>query len=180
MKTVEQITTYWGELKIERAEPADLPAVVEIVNDAWAWLVAIGITRQWGIGAYPTDPDHPDLEGWRLKIARGEQYLATREGIPLSTLCLSFTDAPGPWKDDPDSAGYVSLFATRRAAAGQGVGRALLEWAERCSAAHGKRFMRLGCWAENEKLCAYYEQAGFEPIGDSGQGWRSRWFEKRL
>jgi GNAT superfamily N-acetyltransferase len=180
MRTSETIPTPRGALTIGQAEPGDLPAVVEIVNDAWEWLVAIGVTGQWGVGAYPTDPDHPDLEGWRQKIARGEQYLATREGRALSTLCLSFTDRPRRWMEASDEAGYVSLFATCRAAAGQGVGRALLDWAERFSAAQGKSFLRLGCWAENEKLCAYYEKAGFVPRGEGGEAWRARWFEKPL
>jgi ribosomal protein S18 acetylase RimI-like enzyme len=49
--------------------------------------------------------------------------------------------------------------------AGQGVGRALIEAAERTSVGRGKRSLRLEVRQDNERAVSIYRRAGFRPIG---------------
>jgi ribosomal protein S18 acetylase RimI-like enzyme len=81
-----------------------------------------------------------------------------------------------------DDAGYVSGLVVRPAVSGKGIGRRLLDWACRQSEQRGKRFLRLDCWADNPRLCDYYEAAGFRPRGEyyHNECWRGQRFEKPL
>jgi GNAT superfamily N-acetyltransferase len=75
----------------------------------------------------------------------------------------------------------VHCLAIRRAFAGIGLGRYLLQWAEQRIAAVGKKFIRLDCMAENPALCAYYEQVGFTHRGETqGKGWKAALYEKKV
>jgi GNAT superfamily N-acetyltransferase len=60
----------------------------------------------------------------------------------------------------------VYNLAVRRAWAGQGVGRQLLQWAERKAAEAGRRYLRLDCVPTNAFLRQYYEDAGFTARGE--------------
>jgi ribosomal protein S18 acetylase RimI-like enzyme len=88
---------------------------------------------------------------------------------------------PLVWRDVPEDAGYVHSLAIRRAYAGRGLGKTLLEWAERLATA-GKRYLRLDCGAENLPLRAYYERLGFQHRGDlaEGDGFRASLHQRRL
>ena len=53
-----------------------------------------------------------------------------------------------------------------RAAAGTGLGRGLLEHAERVVAASGRPLLRLDCWSGNTALLAWYAAEGFRRVGE--------------
>jgi GNAT superfamily N-acetyltransferase len=170
-----------GQVRIERAEPEDLVAIVEIFNDVLSWLVSIGMSGQWGTGPLPTDPDLLPDE-WMQEIMAGEQYLASFEGRPIAALRVSFVAPTHEWGDVADDAGYVSRLVVRRDVSDRSVGLALLDWAGRWAVRHGKRRLRLSCWADNPRLCLYYLEAGFRSRGeyDYNEEWRGRLFEKQL
>jgi GNAT superfamily N-acetyltransferase len=48
-----------------------------------------------------------------------------------------------------------------------GVGRALLEWAERTAVERGRRFLCLDCVAANTRLRRYYEDLGFRLVTEA-------------
>ncbi len=165
-------------VEMVRAEPSDLDAVLSILEEAARWLASRGID-QWGPGSSPRG---------RIKnrIGRGEVYLAVLDGRPVGNVVLQWSDEE-TWGDVPDVAGYVHGLAIRREAAGRGLGRELLRWAEGRAAAAGKEYLRLDCAAGNRALNAYYERAGFafrgrafvwglevslyeKPVGVSGAG----------
>jgi GNAT superfamily N-acetyltransferase len=181
MTVVDRLATPLGEVKIERADAGDLSLVVEIINDVLRWLTAIGMAGQWGTGPVPADPDQVP-EDWVPRIEAGEQYIVTHEGCPIAAFRVGFTTPVHEWGEVLDAAAYVSLLVVRREVSGQGLGQALLEWCGRWAVQHGKRLLRLSCWADNERLCRYYERAGFRPCGeyDYTEEWRGRLFEKEL
>jgi GNAT superfamily N-acetyltransferase len=77
--------------------------------------------------------------------------------------------------------GYLEAFAVHRDHAGQGVGAALLAWAEAEAEEQGLGRLYLDCWAENLSLRAYYRRAGFCEIGTLALAtWRGTLFEKAL
>ncbi len=140
-----------------RATPADADTFIEIHEEAARWLWDLGI-RQWRPGAFQ--------KVWLdAPLARGEVYLARRGAETIATIALQWSDEE-TWGPRPDDAGYVHGLRVRRSAAGQGIGRALLRWAEREVARAGRPYLRLDCIADNPRLCAYYEQAGFTRVAD--------------
>lgn len=163
-------------MTITRATPEDAATFVEIHEEAARWLWDRGI-QQWRPGTF-------QAEWLRDPIARGEVYVASEHGLPIATLILEWSDV-WTWGERPPDAGYIHGLRVRRAAAGRGIGRALLAWAEREIAQAGRPFARLDCIADNPRLCAYYLEAGYERQADleweeNGRTGRLARFEKRV
>jgi ribosomal protein S18 acetylase RimI-like enzyme len=94
--------------------------------------------------------------------------------------CRRLTSTPGA----RDDALYLHGLRVLRAYAGQGIGRAILRWAEGRVAARGRIYLRLDCMADNAKLRAYYEEARFRYVGEQTDedepDWRASLYEKRV
>lgn len=145
------------ETTIELATAADADTFIEIHEEVARWLWDQGI-RQWQPGVFRRE--------WILpRIERGEVYLARRGGEALGAVTLQWSDEY-TWGARPPDAGYIHGLRVRRSAAGQSLGRALLQWAEREIARAGRPFARLDCIADNPRLCAYYVDAGYERQAD--------------
>ena len=175
MQQEQTLLTPAGQISIVQAQASELDIVVDILEEAASWLASRGID-QWRPGSF-LGPRYASIAD---QVNRGEIYLAMLDGKPVGTLTLQWEDKKF-WGDVPDDAGYVHRIAIRRACAGIGLGRQLLQWAERAAAAAGKDFLRLDCMAENQALCEYYERANFEYRGEiQGKGWRGRLYEKKV
>jgi ribosomal protein S18 acetylase RimI-like enzyme len=151
----------------------DLEKIVALREEARAWLADNGI-EQWKI-PYP-----PSLVA--QAIERGESYLAYLGKELVGTIRLQWSDEM-LWGKTAEDAGYVHNLVVSRKFAGQGLGRQMLTWAEETAAKAGKRFLRLDCAANNEKLCSYYQRAGFAPRGIRTfeiEEFTARLFEKEL
>ncbi len=173
MAREQTLPTPAGALTIRRAAPADLDAVVAILEETAGWLRAKGID-QWPAWL----PLKPVIEA----IERGECYLARLDGRPAGTLILRLSlqwPDTALWGEVPDDAGYVHSLAVRRAYAGKGLGRRLLDWAGGVVSASGKPYLRLDCMAENPTLNDYYRRAGFSYRGERrGDGWAASLYER--
>ncbi len=157
---------------IKCATPDDAGIFVEIHEEAARWLWDRGI-HQWQPGELP----RAWVDG---TIVRGELYIVRRDGEAIGTVMLEWSDEE-TWGARPDDAGYIHGLRIRRSAAGQGLGRALLAWAEGKIVQAGRPFARLDCAAANTALCAYYERAGYMRLDDLIEGdYRAARFEKRL
>jgi ribosomal protein S18 acetylase RimI-like enzyme len=156
MSAEETSTAPDSTLTIGRAQPDDVDALVAI--DASA------SERVRSLGYDPGAPPRPIREIVAERVARGELYLARREGKPASMVALQWDD--DLWRDAVGEAVYVHGLATHRDFAGEGIGLALLRWAERTAAAANKDYLRLDCNADNPGIRAYYERAGFTHRGD--------------
>lgn len=148
-------------LTVVLAQPADTDAILTIWEDANEW------TRRRGIE--PGAPPVPLRDAISNRITCGTSYIARRSG-PLGeivgTITLEWAD-DGLWSDRrTDDACYVHGLAVQRASAGQGIGVALLRWAEQRARRTGKTYVRLDCDANNPTLRAYYERAGMTHCGD--------------
>lgn len=147
--TIEPIATAIGSVEITTTVPADLNDVLDILNESARWLTSRGI-NQW-IDGFPRELVAGD-------IARGEVYVARRGRRAVGTFTLQWSDEMF-WPGARDQAGYIHRIAVRREARGLGV--ALLKFAERVTAASGRKLLRLDCYSGNDALCSYYERAGF-------------------
>jgi ribosomal protein S18 acetylase RimI-like enzyme len=162
-------------MMIERATLAETDLLYEMHEDVARWLWARGI-HQWEPG---------ELQRDRLiwHIARGETYLALHDGKPAGMVIVQDSDEI-TWGAQADDALYLHALCVRRQFSRRGVGRAILRWAELQVAARSRVYLRLDCMAENTKLRAYYEDAGFRSVGEktweNDPFWRSSLYEKRV
>lgn len=143
-------------LELTPAAPEEVGIVVELLEQAAAWLYEQGITDQW---SRTVDP------AWLAAgIDSGETWLARLDGTVVGTLTLNWSDPL--WTDlgPVDVAGYVHRLTVRRDT--RGLGKALLDWAGEQIRAHGRELLRLDCVTRNTRLNDYYRAAGFTPMGE--------------
>jgi len=148
--TAEPIASAIGSVEFCAATPADLDDVLDILLESARWLASRGI-NQWPVAGFPR-------ELIADQISRGEVYVARREQRAVGTFTLQWSDEEF-WPGATDAAGYIHRIAVRREARGLGV--ELIKFAERVTAATGRKILRLDCFAGNADLCSYYERAGF-------------------
>jgi GNAT superfamily N-acetyltransferase len=131
--------------------------VLDVLDQAAEWVKARG-AEGWTPGQ------------WRRErlleaIVAGETNLARNAEAVVGTVTLQWTDETF-WPGAPPDAGYVHRLAVTKSAHGQGVGRAMLDWAEQATRDQGRSLLRLDCAAGNPALRAYYESQGFELRGE--------------
>ena len=127
-----------------------------LLDEATVWVGERGY-EQWPL-PFPREQISSAIE-------RGEVYVAEIDRDVVATVTLLWED-PTYWGERPADAAYVHKLAVRRACAGQRIGSAIVDWADRCAAAAGRRFVRLDCLGDNPGIRAYYERLGFEHCGD--------------
>jgi len=143
-------------VNIRRCQARDVANVAELLDEATRWAHQLGY-EQW-----PLPFPHGEV---RAAIERGEVYIAELGGDAVATMTLLWDD-PMYWGERPSDAVYVHKLAVSRTYAGQGIGEALVEWADGHAAQVGRTFLRLDCLRDNPGIRAYYERLGFEHRGD--------------
>jgi GNAT superfamily N-acetyltransferase len=143
-------------VKVRRARAEDAQTAGAILDEASAYLAILGFT-EWPV-PFPQDE-------LALGIERGELYVVKLGAETAGTITLLWDD-PTFWGERPPDAAYVHKLAIRRHFAGQGVGAAVVDWADAQAAAAGRRFLRLDCQRDNPGIRAYYERLGFVHRGD--------------
>lgn len=169
-----------ADLRIVPAAPGDLPHYLDFLEEIEGWLETRG-GGEWESGMF-RDSRYYFAES----IERGEVHLAFIGGQMAGTLRLLLRDAV-VWPEIIENDGvYVYNLAVGRKWSGQRLGRRMLEWAERRTSAMGRNYLRLDCFANNDFLRGYYEDAGFVDRGEVDAQYpapigtlRLRRFEKR-
>src|SRR3954470_23893480 len=134
---IGSIDTAIGRLALRRAtlSDGDVGAVLEIMVDAAQLPLTRGIDM-WGWVRTPSGE-----RVVRERIENDEVYLAKLPGgRAISTVCVQWSD-PETWggKGRDDTAGYVHGLAVLREHHGQGIGKALVDWAAARIPARGRR-----------------------------------------
>ena len=172
------LETEAGRLTIARAGASDYDAVMAILREAADWISERG-NSPWN--HWYMDVGERIL---RERIQHHEVYLARRNGVPVATVTIQWSD-PEQWgaRGLDGRAGYIHAIAITRSVGGMHVGERLLEWAVQRISAHGRQFARLDAIASNAVLCRYYEQRGFHPLETVtlfGGMYIARLFEREL
>lgn len=172
------LETEAGTLNIVRAALADYNAVMAILREAADWISARG-NPPWN--HWYMDAGERIL---RDRIEHHEVYLVHRDGVPVGTVTIQWSD-PEVWGEHglDDRAGYIHGIAITRSVGGMRVGERLLQWAVETIAAQGRQFARLDTIASNAILCRYYQQRGFRPLGTAtlfGWTYTAQLFERKL
>jgi ribosomal protein S18 acetylase RimI-like enzyme len=161
------------DVKIIRAQQADLDPVLEILEEASRWLASKGLETQWR-------PSPTFRQTIKDNIERGDVYLVKGLEGTVGTITLQWSDKKF-WGDLPPDAGYIHKLAIKRSHSGQHLGLRMLRWAEAKARDEGKRCLRLDCLASNKTIREYYEKAGFVYIRDILMpGWKASLYEKKL
>ena len=153
---------------------ADVDPFVALLEEAAAWLWERGIP-QWQPGTMRA------RRSLFVHAARSEGLLLARRGDALVAGCLLTPQRDPYWEEPAQPACTVHALVVARSAAGQGLGRRVLDAAGELARREGAALLRLDCWDGNETLRAFYRAAGFSELhAVLAQGARLRLFEKRI
>ncbi|MBS2539922.1 GNAT family N-acetyltransferase, partial [Catenulispora sp. NF23] len=133
-------------MQIRLGGRADVPVILAFGDEAVAWMNARGNTQQWG--TEPWSEGNGDREADFLKRADsgGMRILEDEDGTPLGAMVI--TEERQPYVPDAEERElYVNFLITSRKHVGRGLGRVLIERAEREAAERGIDLMRVDCWA---------------------------------
>ena len=138
---------------IRRAAPPDAALVEAMLNEAAAWVDALGAVM-WDEG----ELDHAQIVS---EVEAGMYAIADVDGEAAGAVRYQLEDRLF-WPDlEGDDSAFVHRLVVRRKFKGQGVSTALLRWAVAETRASGRTYLRLDCDADRAKLRRLYEDFGF-------------------
>ena len=150
-----------------------MAAVLQLFDEAVAWLNARGITDQWGRTPVSARPHLvTEVRGYldyAVVAENGENENGELAGFIAISLGVPEEMAPHLSQQAATDGAWVESLVARRTLAARGVGAALLRWAEQQALTHGKTYLGLSCAASNSRLVGYYEGCGFERVGSHGR-----------
>jgi L-amino acid N-acyltransferase YncA len=175
------MTTVWQIRPAVAAEAADILA---ISDQASAWLVAHGLSDQWGAEPPSSEPSFvARVSDW---IRDGEVVVAVDANGFVHGYAVTGSFPP-PYFDRTvaqravEDAYYAYTVVSRMRPESRGVGACLIAWAADRARAFGVSFLRLDCWADNAELRAYYGKLGFvECDAYVDEGWRGVVLQMRV
>lgn len=176
-------TSYVATLPLRRAVAADAEAVLRLFDEAIAWFVEIGNTRQWG--AEPVS-GRPRWAARAIEWCSGDDSWVIDD--PELGICglIALGDAVDyvPAAAEPEL--YVQVLIGSRCPRLKGVGRRLLNHADMRAAAKGVTLLRVDCYAGGSgdlirfyEACGYTRAAGFT-VGVEPDIWPGQVLERRL
>ena len=142
---------------LDAATGRDSHAILALREELEEWLEAKAV-QQWGRGTVRL----PDVQ---RQVEAGEWHVVrSSPGYLSAALRLLWADEP-VWQHQHGHAAYVHGLMVARWQAGQGLGSALLGWAEQEARTASVPALRLDCVETNLALRTYYKQRGFTEVG---------------
>lgn len=132
-----------------RVSIGDKQEALEIIKEAAIWLEKKK-ERLW----FPSDIDKE-----KISNDKDEFIVLWEKDISVAAMILN-DDDNGLW-GDRKKALYLHKLAVKRAFAGQGYSRKMIEYAIDYCEKKEISFLRLECDAKRKKLCKLYEKSGF-------------------
>ena len=148
-------------MKIQKATPADTDGVLCLIQDRIRWMDEQGLA-QWNKFDY-LEVFPPAY--FRESIEDGVVYVAVENGVTVGAVVLPETD--DFWSDNTPALYIHHLVGASDV---HGVGRALIDFAERLARSRNIHALRLDCQSTNDGLNGYYARLGFEPKGTCADG----------
>jgi GNAT superfamily N-acetyltransferase len=138
---------------VRQATIEDIKLVLSILCEAARWLEQENMSL-WTMDEISPKCLFPD-------ITVGLYYIAFCADSPAGVVRFQLEDQLF-WDDiDNDDSAFIHRLAVRRKFAGGSVSIALLNWAVERAQKLGKRYLRLDCAADRQKLRSLYEKFGF-------------------
>jgi GNAT superfamily N-acetyltransferase len=167
-----------AKIAIRPGSEADKSLLIELMDEAVAWMVDRGQTGQWG--------DKPVAE--RVDGERWISGLASDSGLRIVELdhvpagALIVGDAPEYVPEVAERDMFINMLVTCRRLAGNDLGSALVTAAIEEGLAGEREVLRVDCWADAPTLVRWYERQGFERTGtfELDDGWKGQLFSMPL
>lgn len=162
-------------IALEPAREEDAASIVRL-RDNLARFQAERGEPQWTAGEMSADDVSAD-------IARGEWFVL-RDREVIDAACRVLWDDDTLWPEGGD-AGYIHGLMVRRCRMGEGIGVALLAWAEDRIRQRGLAIARLDCAMTSVTLRRWYRACGYREVSpiripDHPEWGETARFEKRL
>ena len=156
-------------LLIRPGTSKDAGALLELFDDAVAWLVARGQTGQWG-----TEP----FSARATNVRRAQEWAdsggllfgerESGQGVGAIVIGAAHDYVPPPTCPEL----YVQVLLTASAFRGMGVGAQLVRYAAGVARRRGARQLRVDCWDGVPQLPEAYQRLGFTRVGSFDMnGW---------
>lgn len=143
------------EITIRNARQADLPFIQSLSP-----VLAAGAKLDWHNGETIQDfQDAYITEMMAETIVQNSTLIAEQSGAPLGFIHMR------EHKDDisGEACGTVPLLAVKENAQGAGIGRLLMDAAEKWSKAQGFRLLHLEVFSTNDQARRFYDNLDFKP-----------------
>jgi protein-tyrosine phosphatase len=137
----------------------DLDRFIYMHEDGRDWLETLGRTP------LPRGIHRDSSDYYRDSIFNNEVYLAFSGDEVAGCFRLVSSDEI-VWPDAGEDALYLHSLLVIRKFSGLGFGRQMLKWCELHTRSAGKTSLRLDCFANNDVLRKYYEEAGYSCCGE--------------
>ena len=150
--------------------PADIPAVMQIIEEARSSIAALGI-NQWQNGT-------PNRAMITKDMAEGQGRVVLQDDEVIGTFAIIYGGEPtyavienGAWQTpDCDETGDYCYIALHRVAVstahrGSGISTAIIEYAESFARLLGKHSLRIDTHEGNTVMRRMLEKHGFVPCG---------------
>lgn len=127
-----------------------------ILMEATEWLRRTG-KEMW-------TSEQVSVDSLLMVCAPEEMFLGYIDGFPAATMILQEDDEIF-WPDAPKGESlFLHKLSVRRRFAGTSLAVEMINWAKLKAKHDSKKFLRLDCAADREKLCRFYEAQGFEKV----------------
>lgn len=157
---------------------------LNLLNESARWLREQGVEGQWPSSF--TDPSPADVP--RDRVEELNRYMAAKQlwvfrdggyaGEPVATVVVTHwpdLDFAHHWPcghSELFNARYLCRMAVARSVAGQGVGAAVVDFADWLARCAGVAYLRLDCSKTNTRLHDHYRSLGFEHVATAELGHR--------
>jgi GNAT superfamily N-acetyltransferase len=163
------------DYEIRRGTAADEGALLDLFDEAVAWMVARGQPGQWGERPFS---ERPESRARVREFAESDGlWIAQRDDEPVGALIVGVH--PPHVAPIDRSELYIELLISARRHAGNGIGARLVRLADELALQRGVEVLRVDCWAGAPTLVGWYEAQGFTRSDTFDvRGWKGQVFEK--
>lgn len=146
---------------IRHATSADQPILIALLNELHAYHCALlpEVFQMPEEGAWGDEYVSEVLASREIAV-----FLAEVEGEAVGFVQVMVKGAH-PWAGFiPKMTVSIDAMYVRDGYAGRGIGKALMEQAERRAVERGAEYVELSVWEANRDAVGFYERVGFEPV----------------
>jgi ribosomal protein S18 acetylase RimI-like enzyme len=158
-------------IAIVKADRSQLQPAFGLLADVRDHLGSIGID-QW-------DDQYPTIQAVQHDLDRGSLFIATLSGALVGTVAIDSDQAPEyqriPWRH-PGPSRVIHRLCVSPAHQGHGIGTAIMDFAEKHAMARGGSSIRLDVYRGNPGSVAFYQNRGYQMVGEFVIPWRSQPF----
>lgn len=142
-------------MQIQNSTPDDLAILLALYDSAIEYQKSV-FTKHW----QPFDRQMIERE-----IQERRQWKIVINDQVVCIFAISFND-PAIWKEkDKDPSIYLHRIVTHPAYRGRFFVKDIVAWAQEFGQQHGKQFIRMDTFGDNQKLIDYYVACGFNFLG---------------